>query len=364
MAKKAFVTGFPGFIATQLIHRLVGKDPEMKFTFLIQEQLRPVAEAALARLDGAHPGLAGRSKLIAGDITRLRLGMSEADYAAEAADTTNVWHLAAIYDLAVPEPIAYRVNVLGTANVLDFCEACKQLERHDYISTCYVSGLRTGLILESELDEGQGFKNHYEATKCRAEIEVRRRMHKLPTCIHRPGIVVGDSRTGETDKYDGPYFMIKLFLRLPPWLPMVNIGEGDVKVSLVPIDFTVDAMAELAFNPAAIGQTVQLADPRPHTAREAVAGILEAMGRRRPLATVPSGLVARALGVRAVRKLVEIPQEAVIYFNHPAEYDTANQRRLLAGTGVECPDLLSILPTLVDYVKSHPDKGFLDGRTF
>src|SRR5690606_36045865 len=277
--------------------------------------------------------------------------------------TTHVWHLAAIYDLAVPEPIAYRVNVLGTANVLDFCEDCDDLARLDYVSTCYVSGTRTGVVRESELDEGQQFKNHYESTKAWAEMEVQRRMHRMPVCVHRPGIVVGDSRTGETDKYDGPYFIITMLMRLPAWMPMVNIGEGGSRVNLVPVDFLVDAMAALWVNEAAIGQTVQLADPNPYPAREIVEALMELLGRRKPVGSVPPGLVEKALGVRALRQLARVPRESVIYFNHDVLYDTENQRRLLEGTGVSCPDLLSYLPTLVDYVKAHPDKQFLDERT-
>jgi len=364
MARHVFMTGFPGFIASQLVDRLATRDGDMAFTFVVQEHMRSHAEAAVAKLDAAHRGLAGRTRLVNGDITKQWLGMDEATYKKLAAEITNVWHLAAVYDLAVPEAVAYRVNVIGTSNVLDLCQDAKRLERLDYVSTCYVSGQRGGRVLENELDEGQTFKNHYESTKCWAEMEVRRRMHRLPVCIHRPGIVVGDSRTGDTDKYDGPYFVINLFMRLPGWLPMVNIGDGKARVNIVPVDFVVDAMAALMFEPKAIGQTVALADPSPHTAREIIEGLLEVLGRGKPLANVPAGMVEKALDVDRLRQLVKVPREAVIYFNHQVEYDTSNQQRLLAGTGVRCPDLIEILPTLVDYVKRNPDKQFLDGRRF
>jgi thioester reductase-like protein len=290
--------------------------------------------------------------------------MGEDAYRRETERATHVWHLAAVYDLAVPEPIAYRVNVLGTAHVLDFCEDAAKLERLDYVSTCYVSGARTGVVREAELDEGQRFKNHYESTKAWAEMEVRRRMHRMPVCIHRPGIVVGDSRTGETDKYDGPYFLIKLFMRLPGWLPMVNVGEGGSRVNLVPVDFLCDAMAAVWTKQEAIGHTIQWADPNPHLARDIIARLLEILGRRKPLGTVSPDLVEKALHVEQLRALAQVPREAVIYFNHDVVYDTENQRWLLDGTGVRCPDLMSYLPTLVAYVQEHPEKQFIDGRRF
>ena len=36
-----------------------------------------------------------------------------------------------------------------------------------------------------------------------------RRMDRIPTTIYRPAIVVGDSRTGETQKFDGPYYVLR-----------------------------------------------------------------------------------------------------------------------------------------------------------
>lgn len=362
MPNRCFFTGFPGFIGKRLVSRLATQDPSMELAFLVQAKMREAAEATLAQLDVEHPGIADRSTILVGDITQKYLGLDHAVYEAETAKITHVWHLAAIYDLAVPEAIAYQVNVVGTANVLDLCEDCDNLVRHDYVSTCYVSGLRTGLILESELDEGQAFKNHYESTKAWAEIEVRRRQHRLPICIHRPAIVVGDSRTGETDKYDGPYFFMTLLSRLPSWLPVPNVGDGVSRLNLVTVDFLVDAMAALGANPDALGETVQLADPSPYTADEIVSAVQELLGHRRPIGRLPVSLVQRALGIDAFRTLVGVPAEAVTYFSHPVEYDTTNQRRLLADTDVRCPDLMSVLPTLLDYVQANPDKPFPDDR--
>ena len=358
-----FMTGFPGFIAKRLVDRLLRKDPSADFCFLVEGRLRPVAEESLAALDERHPGVRGRSRLVTGDITAPWLGMGETTYRAEAARTTHVWHLAAIYNLAVPASLAYRVNVLGTAAVLDFCQECPKLERLDYVSKCYVSGKRTGRILESELDEGQGFKNHYESTKCWAELEVRRRMPRLPVAIHRPSVVVGDSRTGETDKYDGPYVVIKLLAGLPSWLPMVDI-EGKARLNLVPVDFLVDAMAEVGSRRDALGLTFQYADPRPLSAREVMDASLEALGFRKPLLTLPGALAERALAVPALSRLLKIPSESLTYSNHFAEYDTANVLRLLEGTGIACPDFRSYIGVLVDYVKRYPDKPYLDGRSF
>ena len=106
-----------------------------------------------------------------------------------------VWHLAAVYDLAVAPQVARRVNVDGTRNVLDFCREQPHLRRLQYVSTCYVSGRFEGEFTEDALDVGQAFRNHYEETKYEAELLVRKAMADgIPATIYRPGIVVGDSQ--------------------------------------------------------------------------------------------------------------------------------------------------------------------------
>ena len=93
--------------------------------------------------------------------------------------------------------------------MLDLCPAAERLERLAYVSTAYVAGKRTGVVYEHELVMGQDFKNHYESTKFQAEVWVRELLDPVPTTILRPAIVVGDSRTGETEKFDGPYYILR-----------------------------------------------------------------------------------------------------------------------------------------------------------
>lgn len=356
------VTGFPGFVAKHLLRRLILLQPQARFYLLIQGHLRGVAERSLAELEAMLPEFEGRWELVEGDITAVNLGMAEAKHRALLDTVTSVWHLAAIYDLAVPERVAYQVNVGGTMKILDFCERASGLKRLNYVSTCYVSGEREGTVYEDELDAGQRHQNHYETTKFWAEVEVRRRAEQIPTVILRPGIIVGDSRTGETDKYDGPYFLIKLLHRMPEWLPMPNVGRGEALVNLIPIDFATDAMAYLGLKAGLAGQTFHIADAHPMQARDVIAAILAAMGRAPAVATVPHELVDAALSRRNVEKLAGVPRETLAYFNHGARYDSRQAQAALGQTGIYCPHLASYIQTLVDYFLRHPEKSFLDRR--
>ncbi len=362
--RTVFLTGFPGFLSRHLVARLASQHPEDRFVFLVQEHLRGRAEGAVREQEERTPGFAERVQLVSGDITVGKdLGMSgQALEAAREAEV--VWHLAAVYNLAIDLPTAYTVNVLGTANVLDFCSGCANLKRFNYVSTCYVAGDRTGRVYENELDVGQGFKNHYESTKCWAELDVRRRMEDLPTSIYRPSIVVGDSRTGETDKYDGPYYMIRALLRVPRWVPVPYIGPGRAAVNVVPVDFVADAMAALSEDERAVGLTFHLADPSPHPARETLAEMARLTGHRMLPVELPARPVEWFARRGFVEELLQMPAETVAYMNHEVIFDTENTDRLLAGTGIACPDLFTYLPVLVDYVRRYPEKDFLDGRRF
>ena len=217
------ITGFPGFLAGQLLSRLLDHHaPETRIVALVLPSMRVEAGMQLAQI--VSDAQRERFEIVEGDITLPQMGLDDATYERLSAEVGVVWHLAALYDLSVDEIPAYKVNVTGTIHVLDFCEACTSFVRLNYVSTCYVSGDRQGVVYEGELDMRQGFKNHYEETKFWAEVEVQRRWDELETVVLRPSIVVGDSYSGKTAKYDGPYYIFDLTLSPPILAPCAERG--------------------------------------------------------------------------------------------------------------------------------------------
>jgi thioester reductase-like protein len=323
--------------------------------FLVLPSTVDLARRRLQRLEQLNPSLRDRWELHRGDIAAPSLGLDPGTYERLTEEIGVVWHLAAIYDLSVDESVAYKVNVGGTINILDFCQACADLERLNYVSTCYVAGDRSGHVLESELDLGQGHHNHYESTKFWAEVEVQRRWDKIPTAIFRPSVVIGDSRTGATEKYDGPYFVFQLLHRLPEWMPVPNIGEGHARVNLVPIDFVARAMVALGHGQGTENEVYQLADPNPMTARQIVDRVLELMGRNPTRGKLPASWVERALSNRTVEGWTGLPREALTYFNHGAHFDTTNATAALAEADLYCPHLSTYLDDILDFFLRHPD---------
>jgi nucleoside-diphosphate-sugar epimerase len=349
-----FFTGFPGFLGSALLPRVAARREGEEILCLVQPKFMAAAGEALERLTAAEPSLKSRVSLLAGDIATPGLGVAP----ALARSLREVWHLAAIYDLSVPRDAAMRVNVDGTANVLAFAAAADSLERLHYVSTCYVSGRYPGRFMEDDLEKGQTFNNFYEETKYLAEVRVRAAMREgLPATIYRPAVVTGDSATGATQKYDGPYYAIRWIVKQPRVAVMPVIGAiEENSLNVVPRDWLIDAVDRLAGMEASCGVTYQLADPDPPSIREMLEAIGNAAGKRILRVPLPRGLAKWSIDrVPGVFRLMRIPSSAVDYFVHPTRYDTTNAARDLAGSGLSLPRFREYCGNLVRYVEAHPD---------
>lgn len=346
-----FITGFPGFIADRLLERLARQ--QGGFILLVQPSWVDRARAEIDRISKLTNREASDFHIVQGDITQPRLGLSSADWDITQQQTTRVFHLAALYDLAVPHDPAMRVNVDGTRNVLEFARSLPSLRHFHHVSTCYVAGKREGVILETELSHDAGYRNFYEESKHLSEAAVESVKGVLPVTIHRPAVVCGDSQTGETVKYDGVYYLILYLLRWPS-LSSLNIGNQEVSLNLVPVDFVVDAMAALAFDENAIGKTLQLADPAPLSTNELFDAIARSLNGKQSRLTAPRSWVRFFLMLPPSPKITGLPHSAVPYFFVKQLYDTSQAQTLLAPHGIKCPPFTSYVDNIVAFVKAHP----------
>ncbi|WP_143343096.1 SDR family oxidoreductase, partial [Crossiella equi] len=257
-----FVTGATGFLGSQLIERLLRRDSCEQIYVLV----RPGSAAKLDRLAQRWPNRE-RVRAVSGDLTEEGLGLSEVDGRRLAAGVDHVLHLGAVYDLTAGEEHNTAVNVDGTRRVLELAERIGARWLH-HVSSIAVAGEHRGVFSEQDFDLGQRFGSPYHATKFAAE-QLVRGQHAVPWRIYRPAAVVGDSRTGEIDKIDGPYFFFPTFARLarlPRRLPLVGADLGATNV--VPVDYVVDAIDHLAHAPLPSGRTFHLVSPRPQPITE------------------------------------------------------------------------------------------------
>lgn len=346
------LTGFPGFIGGKLVQKLAGKDTQ--FFMLVQKNFIEKAMQDVEKIAAESSVPLENFAIIEGDITKENLGMSDEDLQVVQDETTSVFHLAAVYDLAVAKSIGYAVNVEGTKNVNELVKKIKSLRRYNYISTCYVAGKRTGAIREDELAHEAGFQNFYEETKYLAEVEVEKLKADYPVTIFRPAVVVGDSKTGETVKYDGIYYVINYIRKFPALLRLINVGNDLARVNLVPVDFVVDGIVALAKDERAIGKTIALADPNPLTTAEACDEISVAICGKKSVTKLPPKLMQRILMLPFTPAVSGLPHEGVPYFFAPQSFDTSVATELLSAHGVACPSFKDYVKNLVGFVEKNP----------
>lgn len=368
------VTGGTGFIGRRLLPLLLARPGS-----LVHVLVRPGSAATLAELARQHPG---RLLPVTGDLEADGLGVDAAEL---AGPVDHLLHLGAVYDLAAPEQANRAANVGGTHNALAFARA-HRVGRFHHVSSIAVAGDYRGRYSEASFDLGQTHPTPYHATKFAAEALVRAQSD-TPYTVYRPAVVVGDSRTGQMDKVDGPYYLlpaISRLARLPARLPLAAPDLGHT--SVVPVDYVAAALDHLAHTPAPSGATYHLGSRAPLSSTRVFNALAAAAGAPRAVLTAPglltdaalaaAGRAGRALGVdpqvaAAVLEELGVPAQALPALYSRVRFDTDATRRALRGSGIEAPDLEDYAPALYRYWARHLDperarrrapRGSLAGR--
>lgn len=366
-----FVTGATGFIGKRLVRKLLARKGSVVY-FLMREASKDKLPELLEFWD------VPKSRVIPvyGDLRQPKLGVSKDDSKKLAKEIDHFFHLAAIYDMTADADEQAEVNVTGTRNTVDFANAINAKCFH-HVSSIAAAGMFEGIFREDMFDEAEGLDHPYFATKHESERIVRTEV-KGAFRVYRPGMVVGDSRTGEMDKIDGPYYFFKLIQRirqlLPPWMPTIGIEGG--RINIVPVDFVVNAMDHIAHQPNLDGQAFHLTDPEPMRVGE----VLNVFCRAAHAPTMSIRINAALLGfipksvkkgimalspVRRVRdaimKDLGLPSDLMGFINYPTRFDSRETQRALKGTGIACPPLESYAAPIWDYWERNLDPDlFID----
>jgi NAD(P)-dependent dehydrogenase (short-subunit alcohol dehydrogenase family) len=364
-----FVTGATGFIGRHLVGELLKR--EGTIYVLVREGSRGKLDALIARLGAAGE----RIRPVSGDLSKPGLGVEGFD---EPID--HLFHLAAVYDVEADQESSERANVEGTRHVIEFANA-RRVGRFHHVSSIAVAGDYRGVFQEDMFDEGQGLPHHYHGTKYESERLVREEV-EAPTLVFRPGIVVGNSETGEMDKIDGPYYFFKLIQRLrhalPEWFPLAGPQGG--QTNLVPVDFVARAMDHIAHLPDSElpGDTFHLVDPEPmyvgealnEFARAAHAPQLAMRIDQHMTNVVPQAVRAGVAALPTVRRIrnqllrdAGIPPAAMENRDFHCRFDARDTQRALTGTGIAVPPLSTYAPRLWDYWERNLDPDLFRDRS-
>lgn len=359
-----FLTGATGFIGKFLTQRLLDRGGELYVL------VRPGSELKFTALKNRFPHQQAQLHAVSGDLGRPDLGLEAAFLEKMTGKINHFFHLAAIYDLDASEEAQVQANVEGTRHALQAAEKMQAGCFH-YASSIAVAGLFPGIFREDMFEEAEKLVNPYLRTKHEAEKLVRTTA-KVPCRIYRPGMVVGHSQTGETDKIDGPYFFFRLIktLRdaLPRWLPIVGIEGG--RLNIVPVDYVAAAMDVLAHKEGLDGRCFHLTDPKPYKvgevmnifARVAAAPQFAMRVDARMFAFIPPAMSAGISKLPPVQRMTrqllhdfQIPASALGFINYPTKFDSRDTQRALQGSGISCPALEDYAGPVWDYWLRHLD---------
>lgn len=353
-----FFTGFPGFISNQLIRELLSTDKSFSklIAIVLPSQIEKAQNERSKVIQEFHLN-EEQFQLLEGDITKPKLNLPENESGFNKEGITHVFHLAAIYDLAVAKQIAYSVNVDGTRNMNEFVESIQGLKRYTYFSTAYVAGKREGILYEDELIRPEEFKNFYEETKYEAEVLVRTLKTKVPITIIRPGIVKGSTLTGETTKFDGPYFILNFLdkIRFMPIIPYIT--KSECVINLVPVDYIIQATAYLSLDDKGIGKTYHLTDPKPYTVTEVYRMFTNMYNGKEPKGYIPFVLTKSLLKAKPIRKYFGVEVESLDYFTWKGYFDCTNTKQDLLGSGIRCPDFKDGVLPMIDYYRANKQRS-------
>ena len=372
-----FVTGATGFIGKRLVKALLARKGA-KVHFLV----RPGSEGKLAALY-EYWGLSGAGKArampVTGDLTVKKLGVAPETLKSLKGSIDAVYHLAAVYDLSADAESQVQVNIDGTRNMVEFAKAVDAGHVH-HVSSIAAAGLYEGVFREDMFEEAEGLDHPYFMTKHESEKIVRKEC-KLPWTVYRPALVVGDSKSGEMDKIDGPYYFFKLIQRmrqiLPPWLPSVGIEGG--RINIVPVDFVVACLDHISH--AKIdnkGKCYHLVDPKGYRvgdvldifSKAAHAPKMNLFVNAALLGFVPKSVKKGMMALAPVRRIraavlkdLGLPDDMFTFINFPTRYDRRELDAALKGSGIECPNLHDYAWVLWDYWERHLDPDLFIDRS-
>jgi len=348
--KHIFLTGYPAFTARVLLKTMLKRG--LRVTFLVQEKFQEQAKAFIKE----NSGLPGKAEYVIGDVVALDLGLSGKEIKFLLRSVTHFHHMASIFHLGVPVDVTMSVNVTGTRHAIALAKEMKNLEMFIFYSTAFVSGDRTGVILEDELSFEQKFRNNYESSKYVAEKIVRNAMGQLPIAILRPSMIVGDSVTGEIDRLDGPYFIINLMVNMPRDIPLPLPGKGVYPLNLIPVDYLANVAIHISMDPDAKGRTFHIVDPNPLPARKVFEVVARASGRAKPKGIVPS-MVSRVLfKVPGLEGRLRSWKVLFEFFDKLVLFNSTNTLKSLSGTDISCPPFTDYVDNLVAYIKTKQKK--------
>ncbi|WP_316752422.1 polyketide synthase [Streptomyces herbicida] len=280
-----------------------------------------------------------RLSVVVGDLAEPLMGLDPERFDALSRSVDAVYHSAATVNGLYPYSALKAANVSGTEEILRLAARHRTVPVH-HISTTGVFAAEAvpGMPLRVTDTPGpaEALSSGYRQTKLVAEqiIELARD-RGLPVSVYRVDEISGDSERGFCQTHDFVWLSIKGIVQAGA-VPADPAGI----FHLVPVDYVSSAVLRLSLGESAAGRTHHIAN-RTHLPFSEMTASLRSFGYRLD----ELGWDAWAERIRSDRDNAMVPLidgfESTIYSgrNHYLPMDTDETRKLLAGTGIECPPM-------------------------
>ncbi|MEM9446047.1 MAG: SDR family oxidoreductase [Verrucomicrobiota bacterium] len=268
--KTIFITGAAGVIGSSIAEYLL-KKTDNSIVLLLRAHSKEHLEERISSL-AAFWGLSKtallknkRIVLLAGDLSQKKFGLSNEQYKQLSYRVTHIIHSAGHVKLSQTLSEARANSVSLLENVLSFVNDCKhhEFKKVEYISTIGVAGKAPGTIPEKRLYNKHGFNNYYEQAKYECEERLFQEIEEgIPITIHRPSMVVGDSKSGKIINFQIFYYLCEYFSGAYSngILPDTKL----FKLDIIPSDYISKAVTISMDDDLTVGQIFHLCSGNQH----------------------------------------------------------------------------------------------------
>lgn len=297
-----------------------------------------------------------------GDISRPDFGIGIEGLAKLAGETTHIIHCAASVKLNMTPAQAHSTAVLPTSTVLNLGRRCAKtgaLRKIELISTVGVWGKTPGYMPERPVPQVREFHNSYEAAKSEAERLIWTEGDGLPITLHRPSMVVGESRSGRTKHFQIFYHLCEFLSGSRTFGIMPDLSQ--TSLDTIPVDWVADAICWSSNHVETAGRIFHLCSgPSGAIAldklQDRVRQTWSLHGRDLPkirrvnrrLLEWMVPLLASFVGEKTGRALRGLPP-VLAYLAEKQGFSNTETARLLSAAGLPIPPVMDYLDPVLDY---------------